>query len=381
MAQQNSLFDTAELPAPAEPPLQWALAISGQTLAPEQKQFNLLLGKIEKLKESLAQLHTLADGFRQQYSKKINPLIEQQRLLNMQILQFLDQRLQSKGLSAKVRGGMEEIICGLAIVMLHGPDAVEMQAVLERYHYEDDEEDDEELSEHDDAQVAAEMKSMMQNLFGINMSDEEMGGSAEDVFEATMRKMNEAQAMRDAGKAKRKKSAQQKTSDQDELDAGKALQGIYRKLASALHPDREPDETERLRKTALMKQANAAYEKKDLLTLLQLQLQAEQINPQSMNAVAQDKLRHFNRVLKEQAASLQDQLREAEHKVCMEFRMMPRSRVTANSLQTALAASVRGVGEQLQIMQRDLQLIQADPALKRWVKQQMELMHDDSMYF
>jgi hypothetical protein len=379
MAQQNSLFDSADLPPPAEPPLRWALAISGQALAPEQKQFNLLLAKIEKLKESLAQLQTMADDFRQQYSKKISPLLEQQQALNKQMLHFLDQRLQGKGLSAKVREGMEEIVCNLALAMLHGPDGAEMAALLERYHDEDDEddEDDEEL----DADITAEMKSMMSNMFGIDMEDDELEGSPEEIFAATMRKMHEAQAEREAAKAKRKKTPKEKTNAQDDLDAGKALQSIYRKLASALHPDREPDEIERLRKTALMKQANAAYEKKDLLALLQLQLAAEQINPQSMTAVAQDKLRHFNRVLKEQATSLQDQMRSTEERLRMEFAIDSYGRITPGALQSALRSSLHGVGAQIQCMQQDLQRIQTDPALKRWVKEQLEMMHDDDPYF
>jgi hypothetical protein len=376
MAQQSSLFDTADLPPPAEPPLGWALAISGQALAPEQKQFNLLLTKIEKLKESLAQLQTMADDFRQQYRKKISPLLEQQQALNKRMLYFLDQRLQGKGLSANVRGGMEGIVCNLALAMVQGPDRQEMIAVLERYHYENDE-DDEEL----DAEITAEMKSTMSNLFGVDMEDDELEGSPEEIFAATMRKMHEAQAQRDAAKARRKKTPQQKASAQDDLDAGKALQAIYRKLASALHPDRESDDTERLRKTALMKQVNAAYANKDLLALLQLQLAAEQINPHSMTAVAQDKLRHFNRVLKEQASSLQEQVRSTEDHLRSEFAIDHYGRITAGTLQAALRSSLQGVNAQILCMQRDLQLIQTDPALKRWVKEQLEMMHDAELYF
>jgi hypothetical protein len=41
-------------------------------------------------------------------------------------------------------------------------------------------------------------------------------------------------------------------------DATGALRTIYHQLVSALHPDRETDPQEQLRKTALMKEANAA---------------------------------------------------------------------------------------------------------------------------
>ena len=44
-----------------------------------------------------------------------------------------------------------------------------------------------------------------------------------------------------------------------EADAKSAIRTVFRQLASALHPDREPDEQERLRKTGLMSEVNAAY--------------------------------------------------------------------------------------------------------------------------
>jgi hypothetical protein len=47
-------------------------------------------------------------------------------------------------------------------------------------------------------------------------------------------------------------------------------------LVAALHPDREPDEQERKRKTELMQRVNTSYGKKYLLLLLELQLEIEQ---------------------------------------------------------------------------------------------------------
>ncbi len=47
---------------------------------------------------------------------------------------------------------------------------------------------------------------------------------------------------------------------------------------AVLHPDREPDEAERVRKTELMQRVNEAYSKKDLLQLVALQLEIEQID-------------------------------------------------------------------------------------------------------
>ncbi|WP_143605999.1 hypothetical protein [Variovorax sp. 54] len=53
------------------------------------------------------------------------------------------------------------------------------------------------------------------------------------------------------------------------------MRDIFRKLASAPHPDRETDAQQRKVKTALMQKANQAYAANDLLALLELQLQLQ----------------------------------------------------------------------------------------------------------
>jgi len=67
-------------------------------------------------------------------------------------------------------------------------------------------------------------------------------------------------AKRAARKALKKPAAHQLTQAQ-QMDARSAIRTIFRQLASALHPDREPDAQARERKTALMSEVNAAYEK------------------------------------------------------------------------------------------------------------------------
>lgn len=52
------------------------------------------------------------------------------------------------------------------------------------------------------------------------------------------------------------------------------LRALYRRLASALHPDRAPDGEARARRTLQMKALNAAWEARDLLAMLALQTEA-----------------------------------------------------------------------------------------------------------
>ena len=57
-----------------------------------------------------------------------------------------------------------------------------------------------------------------------------------------------------------------------------------------------------------MQQVNVAYETGDLLALLELQLSIEQIDPDALATLADERLTHFNAVLKEQSERLDDEI-------------------------------------------------------------------------
>ncbi len=373
MRRQKSLFDAPDSFESQVIPASTALVISGQRLAPEQKLFNQLLAKIEKSKETLQTLLFWVGEHRVQYAKRTAQLEQQQQALQRQMVVFLDKRLQnSKGLSKPARAYVTQVVCSLAGSMINSPDGAAMAAIYERYAPED--------APDTQAAAAAAMQDMMADVFGLDIDDDEALGSPEEVMAAAMRKMQEQrekQASLDAAqKARRRKTPKQLQADREAIDADKVLRDIYRKLASALHPDREPDEQERQRKTALMVEVNVANEKKDLLALLQLQLKVEQIDPGAVSAMAQDKLRHFNRVLKEQAQSLQMELDQTQFMIRSEFDL-PYGAITPRSLELSLRHNVRAMEEIIGQMTQDLAQVQDDRGLKSWVKEQKALTADD----
>ena len=373
MKQQNSLFDAPDQPEFLATPASTALVISGQRLAPEQKLFNQLLAKIEKSKEALKYLNHLVDEHRSQYAKRIFPLEKKRWALETQMVLFLDQRLQdTKGLSKAVRAYMAKVICSLAADLFNSPESAQMHSVYERHAHPD-----EFGTKSDVALEAADvMQDMMSKMFGIDLDNDERLESPEQVMAAAMRKMQTLQEQRVARQAKRKKTPKQVVAEREAIDADKVLRDIYRKLASALHPDREPDEKERKRKTALMVEVNVANQNKDLMALLQLQLKAEQIDPDAVSAMAEDKLRHFNRVLKEQALSLKKELEQAEFMFRSEFDLTYGA-ITPQSLDTALHYQVREKEAMIGQMKEDIAQVQDDKGLKNWVKTQKELLSED----
>ncbi len=380
MSKQPNLFD--DLPPVAEPPASAsnALVITAAKLGPEQKLFNQLLAKIEKYANDLDELKRMADVHRLERNSKLSPLEQQSRQMNEKMVLFLDQRLQSpKGLSKNQQAEIAYIASSLAeVLMMTGPASPELEAVIERLCPDlDDDYDDELDADELPAEEKAKLKDMVADMLGVEMDVETDFDSPEAFMEAAMRKMHaEREAAQQAHQAKRrsrKKTAKQLQAEQETMDADTALRTIYRKLASALHPDREPNEAERIRKTQMMGRVNAANDAKDLLTLLRLQLEIEQIDPQAIAAMADDKLRHYNRMLKEQVKSVQQELMMMQYRLRDEWDL-GYSAITVKSLHTALRQQMQQLQSQLEFMQRDFQFIQYDKNLKAWAKEQVGMM-------
>ena len=153
-------------------------------------------------------------------------------------------------------------------------------------------------------------------------------------------------------------------------EAETSLRKLFRQLASNLHPDREPDAQARLVKTALMSQANAAYERRDLVALLQIQQQALGADPQAAAVMSEDKLTGWTLLIKQQVADLERERAARSESLAAEFQLAPEYKLTAFSLQMLLEEQVSDLEEELALMQRDLQRVQNDADLKRWLSEQ-----------
>ncbi|MFM9879594.1 MAG: hypothetical protein ACKVOO_04180 [Burkholderiaceae bacterium] len=389
MPAQNPLFDDLLNPT-AKPTLQalaGALGNAAPSLGLEQKRFNQWLAKISASQADLAALQALAEEYRRQYAQKIMPLLQASAALNKQMALFLDQRLQRPGLSKGQRAFMAEMVCELLEELME--DAVSDQEMdkLEEIYQRHSPAD---LPGYEQEQADV-MRAVASKFLGIDLPPEAQFDSPEALLAAFEEHVNAAlaaeQARSDAkaarqsarqakGKSGRKKPSQQ-AAELTEQDASKTLREIYRKLASALHPDRAADEADRLRKTALMVQVNAANEKKDLLALLQLQLQTEQIDPLAIAEMAQDKLRHFNHVLSEQAASLQAEVAQLKVQLQRELRLAYGKAPSPQTLESSLRERAKSIEQQLAWRREDLTAIHDDRELKAWLKLQKKLAAED----
>jgi hypothetical protein len=219
---------------------------------------------------------------------------------------------------------------------------------------------------------------MMEGMFGMDFGDadvssmEKMKAFVEEKRESMRSEREEHQREAEARRAKRKKTAKQQAKEEqmqaEEANLKKSIQEIYRKLATTLHPDRETDPAERERKTALMQKVNVAYGNKDLLQLLELQLQVEQIDQAHVNNIAEDRLKHYNKILKDQLQQLQQEVLGIEMTWRMQLNLPPFATVSPKGLVDHLQNNIRQLQREIAKVKSDLHTFQDIELLKGWLK-------------
>ena len=377
MPHQPHLFSDDEPAKPAAPSTPDNLALTAlkfntSQMSPAQKRFNQLLKQTETLAQKIESTRVLVDLHRTACARTLGPLETARAAFMGQMVRWLDQRLQAKGLSARQKDIAREILCHLAASL-----AAEGDEAMQALH---DAHSDQTLDEMEKADIA-DMQSLMEDVFGHKLGDDDTPfDNLDDLMRANMAQLQaQAQAAQEARAqhpSKRKKTAAQRKTETQTQDADGALRTIYRQLVSALHPDREPDAAEQARKTALMKDANTAYERRDLLALLHLQLQADLVDDKHIASMANDKLAALTTLLKERVAVLQRELFQIEAQARADFGLSRYAPLSSATLKRQLVESELNLHEEIALMQQDLKLVQDDTRFKRWLKQQKAAQDD-----
>lgn len=359
-------------PSPSADPSAGALRVLAPGAAPlsaAARAFNLQLGRIDTLKSQLQALDDLALAHRQALHRGVTPLKQRHAQAMRTMALFLADRLDDKALSTLQRETARQILCHLARTLADDGDA-DMAALHDRHSPET-------LAEQALAR-AADLRARIEDALGGRLGDVDDNASPEEVLRAGMARLRQAaadeQARRNAAaarrKAKRKTGAKQATEQAEVDDAESSLRQLFRQLASALHPDREPDAQARLTKTALMSEANAAYERRDLVALMRIQQRALGADPQAAARMGDDRLAALTRLLKQQVADLERERVRRHDSLAAEFHIAPGFGVTERTLQMVLNAQVDELEQALARMERDRVQVQDLAGLKRWLNEQ-----------
>jgi hypothetical protein len=231
-------------------------------------------------------------------------------------------------------------------------------------------------------------RALAREIFGVDLDDEEASGSFEEMLDRARRKAEaaarEASEAREAArkgrqsrKARERDDARRAQAEQTAKDVGQSIRDVYRKLASALHPDRATDETDRVRRHGLMQRVNEAYERTDLLGLLTLQLEIEQIDEDHVGAVAPERLRHYNEVLAQQANELDREVRD----VTMRLRatmLSPGYVVTPQSLERDLKRCIAEARRDVAALREHAQALLAPDFRRAWLREEEKALRAEA---
>lgn len=339
-----------------------------KTLSAAQKLFNNLSKKIDQQKKALLAWKEALPVYRQKSEQEFNPLIDTLYQHQFEWAQQLDRYYDDPSIKKTDKDKIKHLIsevCGQLIVEMN-TDAV--KSLFNKYS----DKDYDTAAEENETLLGDMMRNMAKNMFNIDLGDD-IDLSSPESFQAHLHeKMREHQETQAKPKIERKKTktqlAKEARQQEEEALASKSVQEVYRKLVAVLHPDREPDAQERQRKTELMQRVNLAYGKKDLLQLLELQLEVEQIDATQLSQMADSRLKYFNKILKDQLSELIQEIYLIEEMLRFENSTPFYGKLSPAKLLLKLADDIRDVQKDIKAIKKELALFEQPDTFKAWLK-------------
>ncbi|MBJ7309719.1 hypothetical protein ACFOLJ_11020 [Rugamonas sp. CCM 8940] len=352
---------------------QYTVRIATPVAGPQsrvRKQFNTLVKKLEaervKLalwREELPKIRALADG-------EYQPLASAFDAHRRRMLLQLDEACSDPKMGKTDREKLADMICTIArdLMQMDGED----ELIKEIYNKHSGGDFDSEM-----AAEKAFIRQMVGEVTGVELDEDADFSSPHALLEAMRAKMEAlereaGQQQEPAGQAHPAKpvklSAREARHQAEELKLKQSVRDIFRKLASALHPDRETDPAERGRKTALMQRANVAYAANDLLGLLELQLEVEQIDQTGLDNLDDERIKQFNRMLGGQIDEIKVDILALESALSLDMGWEMGQHRTAKAMLRRLRLDIADMRANVKQIEADLDTFSDRKKLKAWLK-------------
>lgn len=275
----------------------------GKPASKAQAAFRRLIDKIDRQREILRDWQVFGDRYRNRLATEMLPVQTAFRQTRKSVALLLDSLLTGRDgpRGRNQRRKLRTMLLDLLQDMLLEQDDPELVAIHDRHS-------DVSHAQWREGEMAMS-QAMVEEMLGVDLGDDHGAGDLDELFAEAARRF-QAQSQQDRAPRRRRESeAARAKREQAEREVSQSVRDVYRKLASALHPDRETDAAQRDAKTLQMQRANQAYEAGDLLELLTLQLEIEQIDARHLAALPEARLAHYNQVLRQQLAELEGEIK------------------------------------------------------------------------
>lgn len=341
-------------------------------LTSSQREFNRLIKKIDEYERAINDFREGLVEIRQRVATELTPLQQEYFDLKKEIVFCLDQAYESGSHTKTELKKIAYVILEISGELIDKADFMELVPLYNKYSPEPYEEGTEE-------DVAAQIKDLF-SMFGMDF-DEEIDLKDPEKFQAQMEQkiaekeeeMAQEKRRAEERKAKRPKSQKQLEREQkkelEERTTTKSVRSVYMDLVKTFHPDRETDAAERERKTQIMQRVTDAYNKNDLLALLRLQLEFERINQNDLEGLAEDQLKSFNKLLKNQLAEIQDELETLQTHIAMMTGRHPFMISTIQDVRRFFENDLEALATDVRIAKQDRIAFEDKAKLKAFLKE------------
>ena len=265
-------------------------------LSPQQKKLNRLIERIEQQKQELAAWKNAQADIQNYTRSKLLAVYSELHAVLFAQLDSLWNHLASDGFSKVDLAQIDTKIAALAKML-------RKSQMLTSAQKEQVEKIDTFYMQHAEHIRAKKAKA---NSIQIHEDAE----TVEQNVDLDWENYEHNSAQYEAERERAKLLKQQEKREQAAKMTGQSLKTVYLKITAMIHPDREPDEAKKLKKTELLQKVNEAYAAQDLFYLLKLQLQLEINKSLSSKALSSEQVKFYQLALEAQSQSLQGQLDE-----------------------------------------------------------------------
>ncbi|EDT44042.1 J domain-containing protein [Burkholderia ambifaria] len=343
------------------------------SLSKAQKTFNTLVKHIEKRRERLGAWEAVMPAFQKKFVDALLPLEQESMALRIKLIHLLDDAFLQKGLSKAEQRTLSDLIADMARDLMQVSDDATLKVIYNRHvgsanvgnatAAPDPEPTEPEREPEPQSQPPEDLDSL---------SPDELAERMQAELDAQFERDMAAHAAREAQRARRKKapkqSAAQARIEAEQAESSKSIREIYRKLASALHPDRETDPREQERKTVLMQRVNHAYAKGNLLQLLELQLEIEQIDRRAIDGLSEARLTRYNGILEEQLRELDQEIQHVENDFRRTYGIASSTKAAPDTVLRMLTRDIAGMQRGNQDLAVALREFEDPDKVRDWLK-------------
>lgn len=356
-------------------------------LSPTQKKFNQLNDKIEAQKKHLQEWEETAEFARRQVNGKLVPLWDQLASERAALIVVLHEAALKYKLTKIELAKLDHLVCELCEIVLgrsvdHGQEYDTQENLIQAknlkriyaVHAGKD------FDSPKKPNIASEQEPNDEEVYNDSSADTDLDNDDSDYdgfgdpndtdafYEEIASNHEHRQQQKKPHKKTKKQIEVEARQQKADALANQSLKQMYKRLAAVLHPDREPVETEKVRKTSLMQRATDAYQNNDLMGLIQLQVEISQQGILNIGDLADEQLNLYNMNLTKYSKQLQQDILSLETMLGNMCRFNFYDRVTPKAVLKKLKDDFGHLNQQHLMLQQQVRKLVDARAVKYFLK-------------